>query len=190
VTVVSDSSPLIALARIGCFDLLPKLYSGIYISEEVYKEVVIDGKALPGTAEISRSDWIEVSRLQNNRHLAATVARTGLGNGEISAIILANKLSAHLVLMDEWKARRYAKEEGLPVVGCIGILEDLCELGHIRDLREIYKELIHQKTRVDSQTIERSLARDSGYARFDRRSVNHTPGPRRSASAPNDENRS
>ena len=42
--VVSDSSPLITLARIGCFELLPKLYASIYISNEVYyREVVIDG---------------------------------------------------------------------------------------------------------------------------------------------------
>ena len=41
-TVVSNSSPLINLARIGCFDLLPKLYGRVYISREVYNEVAVD----------------------------------------------------------------------------------------------------------------------------------------------------
>jgi predicted HTH domain antitoxin len=47
VTVVSDSSPLITLARIGWLDLLNKLYGAIYVSSEVYREVAIDDAGLP-----------------------------------------------------------------------------------------------------------------------------------------------
>jgi uncharacterized protein len=158
VTVVSDSSPLITLARIGCFELLPKLYGKINIPGQVYKEVVIDGAALPGAAEVARSSWIEVGPAQNVGDLAATVARTGLGKGEISAVILAKELSADLILIDEWKARRYAQGEGLAVVGCVGILEDLYKQGHVSDLRDAYRQLILHKIRIDIQTLQHSLA--------------------------------
>ena len=157
-TVVSDSSPLITLARIRCFDLLPKLYDKIYIPREVYNEVVIDGATLPGAAEVSRSDWIEVRVVQNIEEVAATVVKFGLGTGEVSAIFLAKELAADIVLMDDWKARRCAGEEGLRVVGCIGILEDLYAQGHLSDLRDAYQQLIYQKTRIDLPTLQRSLA--------------------------------
>jgi predicted nucleic acid-binding protein len=157
VIVVSDSSPLITLARIGCFELLPKLYTDIYISNEVYTEVVIDGAGLYGAAETSQSDWIAVKVVQNTVGLAAGIATAGLGAGEISAVILAKELSADLVLIDEWKARRYAQQEGLVVIGCVGILEKFHESGHLSDLRGAYRRLVQHRVRIDLQTLQRSL---------------------------------
>ena len=158
-TVVSDSSPLITLARIGCFDLLPKLYGRVYISTEVYREVVIDGAGLPGATQAAKADWIEVRPVQDIAGLAAATAKIGLGAGELSTVVLARELSADLVLIDEWRARRYAKEEGLPIIGCIGILEDLYEQGDLSDLRGAYQQLILHKTRIDLQTLQHSLAK-------------------------------
>ena len=39
-TVVSDSSPLVILTKLGYFDLLNRLFSRVYISAEVHDEVV------------------------------------------------------------------------------------------------------------------------------------------------------
>jgi predicted nucleic acid-binding protein len=47
VTVVSNSSPLISLAKIEMFHLLGELYGKIIISAEVYAEVVIAGAGFP-----------------------------------------------------------------------------------------------------------------------------------------------
>jgi hypothetical protein len=41
----------------------------------------------------------------------------GLGSGERSAILLAKSLPADLILLDEWKARRIAREAGLTMTG-------------------------------------------------------------------------
>ena len=41
--VVSNSSPLISLAKIDGFDLLQELYGKLLVSAEVYAEVVIQG---------------------------------------------------------------------------------------------------------------------------------------------------
>jgi len=43
--------------------------------------------------------------------------------GESSAILLAKTLPADLILLDEWKARRIAREAEFSVVGCLGVLE-------------------------------------------------------------------
>jgi predicted nucleic acid-binding protein len=47
VIVVADSSPLIILAKLSVFALLPKLYPRISIATEVYTEVVVAGAGLP-----------------------------------------------------------------------------------------------------------------------------------------------
>lgn len=90
--------------------------------------------------------------------LAGLIARTGLGAGEISTILLAKELAADITLMDEWKGRRIATKEGLTVVGCIGVLEELYRRKEIADLRAVYQELVNQHIRIDSRTLQNSLA--------------------------------
>lgn len=66
-TAVADSSPLVILTKLGCFQLLNRLFPRVYISAEVQYEVVIAGAGLPGASEVSKAEWIEVKRLQNRR---------------------------------------------------------------------------------------------------------------------------
>ena len=142
--VVSNASPLITLARLGHLDLLRKLYDAVYISTEVYNEVVIAGAGMPGAAAVAKADWIHVTPVGNTEDLAKTMVKIGLGAGEVSAVFLAKELRADITLMDEWKGRRFAVEEGLTVVGCIGLLEELHRRGEIKDLRGNYQELLRQ----------------------------------------------
>jgi predicted nucleic acid-binding protein len=44
-------------------------------------------------------------------------------------------------MMDQRRARRYAQNQGLPLTGCVGILEDLYQQGDLSDLRGAYQEL-------------------------------------------------
>ncbi len=46
--VVTDSTVLIGLAKIGKLDLLRKIFSKVYIPQEVFKELVEKGKGKPG----------------------------------------------------------------------------------------------------------------------------------------------
>ena len=57
--VVSDSTILIGLVKIGKLDLLKEIFSKLYIPEEVFKEVVERGKGKPGSKVIKESTWIE-----------------------------------------------------------------------------------------------------------------------------------
>lgn len=156
--IVSNASPLITLARIGHLERLHTLYGFVHISTEVYNEVVIAGAGIPGAAAVSKADWILVSPVHDTEGLIRMLAtKSGLGAGEISAIFLAKELSADLILMDEWKGRKFAVEEGLAVVGCVGILEELFRRGEISDLRQVFGELLRQRIRVELRTLHTSL---------------------------------
>ena len=95
-TVVSDSSPLITLSKLGCLELLQHLYQTIAITPEVYHEVVVAGAGLKGAAEVAASKWIRVMPIQHPAGLVAIQLRFGLGLGELSAIMLAVELNADL----------------------------------------------------------------------------------------------
>jgi hypothetical protein len=125
VSIVSDSSPLISLARIGRLDLLSKLYPRVCVSVEVYKEVVTKGSGLPGAQQVAAAQWIEVREIRDSAATVKAIEQTGLGAGEVSAVILAKEISAELILMDEIRGRKFARASGFEVIGCIGILEIL-----------------------------------------------------------------
>jgi uncharacterized protein len=99
VTAVSDASPLIALARIGHLDLLPKLFERVLISTEVYHEVVIAGAGMPGATQVSQAGWIDVVPVRDAAALSLALKETGLGAGELSAVLLAAETGADLVLL-------------------------------------------------------------------------------------------
>lgn len=52
--IVSNSTPLIALSKIGRLELLKEYFNEIHIPHEVYEEVVTQGGVLFGAMEIKK----------------------------------------------------------------------------------------------------------------------------------------
>ena len=96
--VVSDSSPLITLARAHHLELLRDFYGQILIPSEVHEEVTVSGAGLPGSDEVRRATWIEV-RTAASGDPDVESACAGLGPGERNVIYLAAALKPALVLM-------------------------------------------------------------------------------------------
>ncbi len=153
--VVADSSPLVILSKLGCFDLFNKLYPRLYISVEVHDEVVIAGAGLPGASQVANSEWIEVRSLQNHAGLFAAQEKFGLGLGELSTILLGKEIHADAVLLDDFRARKLAKEEGLAVRGSVGLLEALHRRGYLADLRAAFHQLLINAACLHRPTVAR-----------------------------------
>ena len=96
--VVSNSTPLIALSKIGLFELLKEYFGEITIPNEVYEEVVTRGSNLFGAREVSNSDWVKVVEAENK--LAVDTLSVHLGKGEAEAIILAKEKNTLLLIDD------------------------------------------------------------------------------------------
>ena len=155
--VVSDSSPLIALAKIDCFFLFEKLYGKLLISGEVYAEVVVAGAGLAGAVDTSTAPWVEVRELKNPSDLSLAQARFGLGVGELSTLLLAKEVMADLVILDDLGARRLAQREGYKVQGCIAILETSFRKGYLTDLRQAYEHMLKRGVYLNRQLLNISL---------------------------------
>jgi hypothetical protein len=142
VTVVADSSPLVILAKLGCFDLLQRLFPRLYISREVHYEVVVSGAGLPGASEVAKAEWIEVKQLENQAALLVAQEKYALGVGELSTILLGKEMQAAALLLDDFNARKLARAEGFQVRGSVGLLETFYLAGHLTDLRAAFRQLL------------------------------------------------
>jgi len=154
---VADSSPLIILAKLGCLDFLKRVFSRVYVSREVHYETVVAGAGLPGASEVSNADWIEVKSIQDPAVLREAQRTHGLGPGEMSTISLAKALSANPVLLDDHRARRLAKAEGLEVLGSVGLLETFYRHQYLTDLRSAFHQLLVHNVYIDQRLLDRRL---------------------------------
>lgn len=129
--VVSDTTPLISLLKIGRIDLLEKLFGTVYIPWAVYKELTVDKRFEQEAIQIEQSSFIKIKSVENKSSVSVLKRATGLDQGESEAIILTDELKASVLLMDEAKGRAVSNEMGIKVMGTIGILVaayEECEL--------------------------------------------------------------
>lgn len=132
--VVSNSSALINLARIGKLALLRDLYVEVCIPEAVWQEAVVKGEGQAGANEIKAAVWIKALRVKNAELVKAL--RQELDPGESEAIALALETQAELLLMDERLGRDTARHLGLPFTGLIGLLVEAKRKGLISSIRQ------------------------------------------------------
>ena len=155
--VVSNASPLITLARIGRLEVMRELFARVQVADEVRIEVVVRGAGRPGSVAVATAAWIECHPALPAADLLALRALHPLGTGELATVLLAQTLRADLVIIDERNARRLARSMGLPVMGCIGILELAHRRGLVADLAATYGQQLAQGIRVDRRILDQSL---------------------------------
>lgn len=157
--VVSNATPLIALASIGQFDLLERLFKEIFVSRQVWQEVVVEGNGRFGALETSQSPWIHIVELDDPAKLYNWTRSTPLGAGELSTILLAKQIFADLVLIDERQARKLALNDGLAIAGSIALLESGYRRKYFNDLRQLYIQLLGNKIRLSRRLLNESLTK-------------------------------
>ncbi len=119
--VVSNTTPLIALADIGHLDLLQKLYGEILIPEAVLNEI----KTEPAKTVVNNSSWIKVKKIKKNDE--KSLFRAKLHAGEVEVMILADETAKFL---------------GMTVTGTLGILIRAKREGYIPAVRPLLDALM------------------------------------------------
>ncbi len=137
-TVVSNATPLIALAGLEQLTLLPQLFGTIHIPQAVWDELLHNPDAT-GVAEFRAAPWLKVTPVTD--HLAVVMLLDQLDAGESEAIVLAHELQAGLLLMDERRGRRRAVQGGLTIVGTLGILVKVRQGGLVGPLSPLLEKL-------------------------------------------------
>jgi len=132
--VVSNSSPIIHLAKIDQLNLLPDFFGELIIPPAVYEECITEGKGRPEVAKIKQASWLRVVQVTNQNLVKLLNAE--VDRGEAEAIALALETRASLILLDDADAREKARLYHLKMTGLLGVLLRARKTGRVASLSE------------------------------------------------------
>lgn len=153
---VFDASPLVFFDVLGYADLLPELHR-VLVPPAVVAELV----ALPGEpgSGLPTEKWVE-RQAPEAKTLRRVEGELTEGKGEKEAIALALDLSA-LIVLDDKRARNYARRVSLRLTGTMGVLLRLHRLGLAsRSIEEDLRLLEEADMRITPEL--RRMALDAG----------------------------
>ena len=127
--VISDTSCLIILSKIGCLNILQSLFGEVLITEEINNEF---GEILP--------NWIIVKKAKSQQ--IKKILELNIDEGEASAMALYLEQSEDaLLVIDERKGRVIARNLGIKIIGTIGVILKAKETGIISNLSQVIEQL-------------------------------------------------
>ena len=142
--IVSDTSCLILLHKIGRLDILKSVFGKIIITSVIAKEF---NEELP--------DFVEIQDPEDNNY--QKILESFLDTGEASAIALAIEIVDCLLIIDEVKGRREAKSLQMQFTGTLGVLIVAKEKGIINSVGEIIDLIKETNFRVSDKLIADTL---------------------------------
>ncbi len=140
--IVSNTSPISNLARVGHLEIIQQIYGKIIIPTAVCDELTHKGAGEIVARAVKELSWIETQPLADLTR--ANNLQNTLNKGEAEAIALALELNANELLIDERLGRREAMGLGISVTGALGILVIAKNRGLIAEVKPIIDELISE----------------------------------------------
>ena len=117
--IISNTTPLSCLLKIGKADLLQRLYGEITIPQEVAMELDEAGPIHEGWRRQLR--FLHLSPpAPDDPVMALLLAEVDLG--EAAAIALARRTDCDLLIIDDMAGRRLARRLRVPVTGTVGVV--------------------------------------------------------------------
>lgn len=158
--VVADTGPLIALARVGCLNLLRRLYREVTVPPAVEAELELTSER-PGAAVLAAAfedGWLRCTHIAPARDEVQELGRL-LDAGEVEAIVLAKQRAAQFLLIDDARGRVVARRRGLRVVGVPGVLLVAKEVGELGAVAPVMTELARIGYRLSDALVAAVLER-------------------------------
>lgn len=148
--VVSNTSPISNLAKVGQLSLMPQLYGSILIPYAVYEELLDPRAGETVITAVRSAPWIDIQSVQNQG--LVNDLRTRVNVGEAEAIALAIEVKAARLIIDERLGRQAARDFGVKITGILGILLLAKRQKIIMEVKPIMDNLIEQANfRISSQ---------------------------------------
>ncbi len=147
--IIGDSSALIALATIDRLDLLEKLFNEIYVPKAVFEEVTTSQKAQAKKLETFLKDKV-IS-------IKGDTFNIGLGEGELEAMRLYKEMKADFLLIDDLRAKKFARLNNINTIGTLGVMIFAKEKGYIDSIKKDLKKLEQSSIFISSALIAKIL---------------------------------
>jgi hypothetical protein len=151
--IVADASPLISFAILNKLDVLDKLFKDILIPIAVYKEITKVNKKYSNKLK----SFAENKTKKVKNKLAVELLQKDLDLGESEAIVLAKENNISDILMDEYKGRKIAKDNGLHPIGTLGVLIQAKKKKLIKKVKPEIDTLIENHIRISDDLYSTAL---------------------------------
>ena len=154
--VVADTSPLNYLVLIGQVEILPALFERVFVPQLVRNELA-DNEAPESVRRwiATPPSWLEIVPAD---HENSDPELLRLDDGERAAILLAIRIEADLLLIDDRDGVNVARSRGFAVTGTLGIL-DLAATRGLIQLKEAIERLKQTSFRYPPKVLDALLAR-------------------------------
>ena len=131
--IAANASPLICLSKSAMADLLPALFSEIFVPEQVIEEIRAGCKNDPSAEILLQYRWI---RRVGNIAIPPAISTWDLGGGESSVMAYTLADPRCWAAIDDRQARRCADSMGCRHIGTVGLILLAKKRGVIRSVRE------------------------------------------------------
>jgi predicted nucleic acid-binding protein len=155
--VVSDTSPVIALIRINQIQLLPTLFHEVVIPSAVREELSLARFTEEELIIYKSCNWLIEKTVSDT-----VILNADLDKGEAEAIVLAKQLHADFLLIDETAGRKVAMNEGVRIIGVIGLLLVAKEKGLITEVKILIDALIAKSDFWISEKLYKNVLLQAG----------------------------
>ena len=155
--VISDSSPLIYLVKIGCIKYLKNLFDEIIISKGVYEEI-LEGRKHGKNETIILEELIEEEFIIVKEPNSIIEIET-LDRGEKESISICKELNINTILIDEEKGFNISYMFNLNPIRTTNLLIILLDksLINLSRYKEFLNKLIEAGYFLDASTYEKLL---------------------------------
>jgi len=138
---VSDTGPIIGLAKANRLSLLKNLFEKVLIPPMVRKELFAKTGDEAELIDNALTDFIQVSEI-NPVDETAKLILEGLSEGERQAIAIAASMGNDVILLIDDRAGRQAAEKlNIRITGLVGVLLMAKEKGLIKSVVDVIEEI-------------------------------------------------
>ena len=142
--IISDTSTLILFKKIDEFQLLRQVYRNLLITPEIAYEFQ---EPLP--------DWIQIQAVSDTKY--QDFLETQIDKGEASVLSLASEFNQPLLLLDDLKARKLAKNLNFNITGTLGIINKEKSLRLIDAVKPIIEKILLTDFRIAGGIVKELL---------------------------------
>lgn len=153
--IISNTTPIFYLHRVGYLELLRKLYDEVIVPNAVIEELEEGKKQGEDVPEINNYQWIKVRKIQVPSRINL-IPDLGKGESEVLAMGLDEK--QHLLIIDDKLAREIAKLHDLKFTGTAGVLLKSKSNGYITEIKPIIGRLREAGFFLSQELFEYILA--------------------------------
>ncbi len=152
-TWITNTSPIISLAKIDRLHLLTKLCRELLVPRPVVAEI-LDGPVSDPARQVFEHGW---GIIVSPKDVPSKLVEWGLGPGETAVLAVALERNSATAVLDDAAARTCAKAMRIEVVGTLGVVLRAKRKGLIPSAADVLKTLIEAGLHLDQEVVASAL---------------------------------